>query len=273
MNQTSAIAFPQQPSGNQHSLPHSLVGFDFAFNGALDPAQVHEIATAAFVGRGENLLLVGGAGTGKTVIATAVREQATTLGLTSEYLSGGYWHFAEDQLVAHGPGFMGSSGNQHGLRRNLLDCDVLVVDEADRWLEAAPAAFMLLLGRRVELGKSNVLVAYTHSWKRLYQKEAILHRRSMMEFDNPAYLLGDGERSEWGLMLARDRYMPLPQLLAILGIEFTPPVVEGDEPVQSKVPDSVFSGRLPKPFAKAPVWHTLYTGEKSYREVLRRRGY
>lgn len=257
--------------------PHSLAAFDFAFNGALDQAQVHEIATAAFVGRGENLLLVGGAGTGKTAIAMEVRQQATAIGLSSEYLHSVSSYFAEDQLVAHGPGFMGSTGNQHGLRENLLDCDVLVVDEAERWMEAAPVAFMLLLGRRIELGKSNILVIPSYGWKRMLGKDASLRRHSMMAFDDPAFLLGNKpeQRSEWGMMLARDRYMPLPQLLAILGIDFTLPAVEGEEPLQSSVqatvPDSLVSRHVQSPFTKTPVWHTLYTGENSYREILRRR--
>lgn len=268
MNQTSTSAHPHQGSGN----PHRLAAFDFAFN-ALDSAQVHEIATAAFVGRGENLLLVGGAGTGKTVIATEVRQQATALGLSSEYLHSVSSHFAEEQLVAHGPGFMGSTGNQHGLRENLLDCDLLLVDEAERWIEAAPVAFMLLLGRRIELGKSNILVIPSYGWKRMHGKEASLRRHSMMAFDDPAFLLGNKpeQRSEWGMMMVRERYMPLPQMLALLGIDFTMPTVEGEEPLQSSVPDSLFSGRHPSPFNKAPVWHSLYTGENSYREVLRRR--
>lgn len=271
MTQTSATAQPHPVSSN----PHSLAAFDFAFNGTLDPAQVQEIATAAFVGRGENLLLVGGPGTGKTVIAMEVREQATALGLSSEYLHGCDAHFADQQLVSSGPGFMGSIDNQHGLRGTLLDCDVLLVDEAERWFESAPAAFVLLLGRRIELGKSNILTSYSGSWRRLFSTEAGLRRRSMMEFDNPAFLLGNKpeQRSEWGLMLARERYMPLPQLLAILGIDFTLPAVDGETP--ESVPSSISQPdyqRVRSPFAKAPVWHKLYTGEKSYREVLRRRG-
>lgn len=269
MNQTLAIAHAHQLSGN----PHALAAFDFAFNGALDSARVHEIAAAAFIGRGENLLLVGGAGTGKTVIAMEVRRQATALGLSSEYLDSASSHWCDDRLVAHGPGFMGSTGNQHGLRENLLNCDVLLVDEAERWMEFSPAAFMLLLGRRIELGKSNVLVIPSYGWKRMFSKDASLRRHSMMEFDNPAFLLGSEpeQRSEWGMMLVRERYMPLPQMLTLLGIDFALPTAEGEQPLQSVLPASLVSRHVPKPFPKAPVWHTLYTGENSYREVLRRR--
>lgn len=275
MTQTSATA---QPHAVSHT-PHSLAAFDFAFNGTLDPVQVQEIATAAFVGRGENLLLVGGPCTGKTVIAMEVRQQATALGLTSEYLYGCDAYFADGQLVSHGPGFMGSTENQHGLRSALLNCDVLLVDEAERWFESAPAAFMLLLGRRIELGKSNVLTTYSGSWRRLFSPEASLRRRSMMEFDDPAFLLGNKpeQRSEWGLMLARERYLPLPQLLALLGLDFTLPAIPGEQPeavpsLISQPISAVGHRRGPSPFAKAPVWHMLYTGEKSYLEILRRRG-
>lgn len=269
MTQTSANAQTPEVSSN-----HSLAAFDFAFNGTLDPAQVQEITTAAFIGRGENLLLVGGPATGKTVIAMAVQEKATALGLSSEYLYGCDVHDASWQLIDRGPGYIGSRQSRPGLLEALLNCDVLLVDESERWFASAPATFILLLGRRIELGKSNVLTSYSGSWRRLFTTEESARRHSMIEFDNPAFLLGSKpeERSEWGLMVARERYLPLPQLLAILGLSCTLPAIDGEGPEVSR------SQRLAEleylrgrsPFAKAPVWHQLYTGEKSYREFLRR---
>lgn len=271
MTQTSATAQPHPVSSN----PHSLANFDYAFNGTLDPAQVQEIATAAFVARGENLLLVGGPGTGKTVIAMEVREQATALGLSSEYLHGCDAHFADLQLIDHGPGYVGSRQARPGLLEKLLNCDVLVVDEAERWLEAVPAAFMVLLGRRIELGKSNVLITYSGSLMRLCSKESAWRSRSDSYFEHPAFLLGGEpeQRSEWGMLMTPGRSLPLSLQLAFLGIDFSVPAIEGEQSefVKVSIAPPNYS-RVTSPFAKAPVWHKLYTGEKSYREILRRRG-
>jgi len=271
MTQTSANAQPHPVSNN----PHSLAAFDFAFNGTLDPAQVKEIATAAFVGRGENLLLMGGPGTGKTVIAMEVRERATALGLTSEYLYGAAAHMADGQLIDHGPGFIGSRQSRPGLLEKLLNCDVLVVDEAERWIEAVPAAFMVLLGRRIELGKSNVLTTYSGALMRLCVKAPAWRSRSGSYVEHPAFLLGTEpeQRSEWGMLMTPGYSLPLSLQLAFLGIDFSVPAIEGEQSefVKVSIAPPNYS-RVTSPFAKAPVWHKLYTGEKSYREILRRRG-
>lgn len=272
MTQTSANVQTPEVSSN-----HSLAAFDFAFNGTLDPAQVQEITTAAFIGRGENLLLMGGAGTGKTVIATAVREKATALGLSSEYLHSCDVHDASWQLIDRGHGFIGSRQGRPGLLEALLECDVLVVDEAERWLEAIPAAFMVLLGRRIELGKSNVLVTYSGSLMRLCSKEPAWRSRAESYFEHPAFLLGGEpeQRSEWAMLMTHGHSLPLSQQLEILGIDFTVPAIDGEQPVAQSISHGICSverRRVRSPFAKAPVWHKLYTGEKSYRDVLRRRG-
>ena len=54
----------------------TLEGFDFAAAPALNKPLVLELARCDFVDRRENLLLVGGPGTGKTHIATALGVQA-----------------------------------------------------------------------------------------------------------------------------------------------------------------------------------------------------
>lgn len=269
MNQTPASA--QLTSIN----PHSLAAFDFAFNGTLDPVQVQEIATAAFIGRGENLLLVGGPGTGKTVIAMEVRERATALGLTSEYLCGAGPHSAIEQLIDHGPGYIGSRQSRPGFLEKLLNCDVLVVDDVQRWIEAAPVAFMLLLGRRIELGKANVLITYSGALLRLCVKEPAWRSRSSSYCEHPAFLLGTEpeQRSEWGALMTPGRCLPLSLQLSFLGIDFSVPVIDGEATEFAKVSIAQPNyRRVRSPFANVPVWHKLYTGEKSYREILRRRG-
>jgi len=55
----------------------TLDTFDFTVtDGAINPAQVGELARGEWIGRGENLILVGPIGTGKTHLATALGVEA-----------------------------------------------------------------------------------------------------------------------------------------------------------------------------------------------------
>lgn len=244
---------------------HSLAAFDFAFNGALDAAQVHELATAAFVGRGENLLLVGGPGTGKTVIADAVHKEAIKRGLTCENLHSAWSDLAGDELIAPGPGYIGFNGEPRGLRRHLLDCDLLIIDEIGSWLHAAPSAVLMLIGRRIELGKSNILLASSLQWNRLQRDEESL-KGDRQNLALPSFRLAypqgkaSREHSEWARLMSADGTTDMRRLLATLGIDLNLPMA-AEEPSATKA----VQGYEPSPFARRPVWHTLYTGENSYR--------
>ena len=69
------------------------------------------------------------------------------------------------------------------------------------------------------------------------------------------------------------RSLPLVLQLSFLGIDLSVPVIDGaaSEFAQVSISQPDYQ-RVRSPFAKAPVWHKLYTGEKSYREILRQRG-
>ena len=54
----------------------TLADFDFKALPDLDPLFIHRLAGCAFVKKAENVLLVGGSGTGKTHIATALAVEA-----------------------------------------------------------------------------------------------------------------------------------------------------------------------------------------------------
>jgi DNA replication protein DnaC len=54
----------------------TLADFEFAAMPSLDPMKVHRLAECEFVDKAENVLLVGGSGTGKTHLATALAVEA-----------------------------------------------------------------------------------------------------------------------------------------------------------------------------------------------------
>jgi DNA replication protein DnaC len=57
----------------------TLADFDFAALPSLDPVRVHRLAGCEFVAKAENVLLVGGNGTGKTHLASAIAVAACKL--------------------------------------------------------------------------------------------------------------------------------------------------------------------------------------------------
>lgn len=65
----------------------TLEGFDFSFQPSIDERQVRELATLRFVSQGENLLLLGPPGTGKTHLAIALGMLAISQGVSVYFLT------------------------------------------------------------------------------------------------------------------------------------------------------------------------------------------
>jgi DNA replication protein DnaC len=64
----------------------TLAGFDWDFNAkAIHRVQVEELATAAFIGRQDNLVIVGQSGVGKTRIIRSVGQSACVVGYRVRY--------------------------------------------------------------------------------------------------------------------------------------------------------------------------------------------
>jgi DNA replication protein DnaC len=68
-----------------HEL-HTLADFDWDFNAkAINRAQIEELATAAFIGRKDNLVLVGQSGVGKSRIVQSIGQAACVVGYRVRY--------------------------------------------------------------------------------------------------------------------------------------------------------------------------------------------
>jgi DNA replication protein DnaC len=64
----------------------TLAGFDWDFNAkAINRTQIEELATAAFIGRQDNLVIVGQSGVGKSRIIQAVGQHACVVGCRVRY--------------------------------------------------------------------------------------------------------------------------------------------------------------------------------------------
>src|SRR5919108_995649 len=65
----------------------TLEAFDFSFNPTLNRQQVYDLATCAFIERGEAIFLVGPAGVGKSHLAQALGHEAARRGFDVVFVS------------------------------------------------------------------------------------------------------------------------------------------------------------------------------------------
>jgi DNA replication protein DnaC len=129
-------------------LPYqrTLEQFDFGFQPSIDPRQVQELATLAFVTQAANVLLLGPPGVGKTHLAVGLGLQAIAAG------HGVYFVRAHELLED-----LRRAQAEHRLDRRLrvyLAPKVLIIDEFGVWPydRMAATAFFALIAARYERG-------------------------------------------------------------------------------------------------------------------------
>jgi len=246
--------------------PFSLAGFNLDFNGTVSQEQLEELSSGDFIDRGESLILVGYYGTGKTMIAHCAEANAKARGKTSENLwSPSSRMDAAEELLDH-RFRMGSFLSDDGriqYRPELLDADVLIVDEVERWLESNPVPLLGLLGVRAEKGKSNVLVFTSHGWLRALGLSMQTNHSYHAYHEAALHTVVSRENSmRWPRVLLIDRPSTVGQAFQAMGIDIDEPSL----PVREQSPDErPYTGGL----RQKSVCQTLFTGAKSYRGLHR----
>jgi len=170
----------------------TLAEYDFSALPKLDPLQVHRLAGCEFVSKAENVLLVGGSGTGKTHVASAIAVEACRRKLSVRFFT--VSQLVESLLEARDERALGRA------RAMLKKVDLLVLDELGFVPMPASGAELLfdVVSDRYERG-SIVLTTNLpfEQWMSVLSSEALTHAMldrlthhvHVLEMNGPSYRL------------------------------------------------------------------------------------
>ncbi len=171
----------------------TLTDFDWRFNPKLPRAACFELHTLKFVAEGQNALIIGKPGTGKSHIAKAVAYQATLQGHDVRYLEA-------DSVFAQYA--LGTATEQQRQLRPWLDADLVVLDDlflARRISESASELLQTLVHQRYKLRRSIVVTSnrVVQDWAKYLGDntmattilDRLMHRSHLLEFEGKSYRL------------------------------------------------------------------------------------
>jgi DNA replication protein DnaC len=189
----------------------SLDNFDFLFQPKLDRKRVMELATMDFIHRGENVLIGGMSGTGKSHIAISLGYLACAAGYSTRYTT------SAAMLTELHAAMMTSMLSE--TLRDYVNCECLIIDEVglDRPEQEATRDAQLLykvISPRYQNPKSTIITSnidWTEWGKALGDDIAtvaildrLLHHGHLINIDGPSYRAKEHER------LNAQREMPKP---------------------------------------------------------------
>ena len=180
-----------QQSGLDERL--TLGDFDWRFNPKLPRQACFELHTLKFIAEGQNGLIIGKPGTGKSHIAKAVAYNATLQGHDVRYLEA-------DSVFAHYA--LSSAADQQRLLQPWIEADLLVLDDlflARRISENAAELLQTIVHQRYKLRRSIVLTSnrIVQDWGKYLGDnttattilDRLMHRSHLLEFEGKSYRL------------------------------------------------------------------------------------
>lgn len=171
----------------------TLADFDWRFTPKLPRAACFELHTLKFIAEGQNGLIIGKPGTGKSHVAKAVAYQATLQGHHVRYLE------ADSAFAQYA---LGSEAEQRQQLRALLEADLLVLDDlflARRIGDKAGELLQALVHQRYKQRRSILVTSnrVVQDWGKYLGDttmattilDRLMHRAHILEFEGKSYRL------------------------------------------------------------------------------------
>jgi DNA replication protein DnaC len=171
----------------------TLADFDWRFNPKLPRAACFELLTLKFMTTGNNALLIGKPGTGKSHVAKAVAYQATLQGYRVTYVE------ADTAFARY---TLADTREQAERVKTWIEADLLVLDDlflARRMADGAAELLQSIVHQRYKLRRSVVITSnrVVQDWGKYLGDntmattilDRLMHRCAMLEFEGKSYRL------------------------------------------------------------------------------------
>jgi len=182
-----------QQSGLGEKL--TLAEFDWGFNPKLPKHACFELHTLKFIAGGENALLIGRPGTGKSHLAKAIAYHAILQGYRVQYLE------TDEFFVRYA---LSAPALRQTRLRSILEADLIVLDDlflSKSIPEGAGELLQSIIHQRYKLRRSVIVTSnrIVHDWGAYLGDntmattilDRIMHRSHELEFEGKSYRLNE----------------------------------------------------------------------------------
>lgn len=177
----------------------TLDDFDWTFNPKLPKKEIFELITVQFISKGEDALLIGSPGTGKSHIAKSIAHAAAQRCHKVIYREA--HHYFEDIFEAE------QTGMKKKINKQYSDADLVIIDDLflrKKVPENAADDLLDIILTRYSLKKSTVITSNRpiEDWGKLLKDNAassavldrLLHRGHLLKFEGNSYRLKEASK-------------------------------------------------------------------------------